>query len=85
MEQTSFFMLNDDKPADHEGIRAANAAIFFVIGRDFHIINVIFDAEVSKNAENDGVSMEITSVYLKIDGKLRENACIFRRNDLNCR
>ena len=50
-------MLNDDKPADHEGIRAANAAIFFVIGRDFHIINVIFDAEVCRNAKNDGISV----------------------------
>ena len=53
MEQTSFFMLNDAKPADHEGIRAANAAIFFVIGRDFHSFTVVFYAKGSVHAEND--------------------------------
>ena len=45
------------KKADHGGIHAANAAIFHVISRDFHLINVIYDAEVSKNVEFDGVSM----------------------------
>jgi len=41
------------KTAGHEGIHAANAAVFRVISRSFHLFTVIFYAKGSVHAEND--------------------------------
>ena len=41
------------KTAGHEGIHAANAAVFLVISRSFHLFTVIFYAKGSVHAEND--------------------------------
>jgi hypothetical protein len=45
------------KTAGHEGIYAENAAFYLATSRDYQLINVIFDAEVCRNAKNDGISV----------------------------